>query len=142
MTTLRGIGPQTQRSAGNPAARYLEEKVRTASPQELVSMLFDAALANIKLGAASLEQDDRQGAQRRFMKAQEVVMELRASLNADAGDLSRQLDGIYSWVFQHLVTAAVGRDRTSQLAAAHEALRCLEPIVAAWSEATRGTASS
>lgn len=135
--TIRGIGPQTRRSAGSPGSHYLEEKVRTASPQELVGMLFDAALANVKLGSAALEAGDRQEAQRRYMKAQDVVMELRSSLNADAGELAAQLDGIYSWVFQHLVTAAVARERTKQLAAAAEALRCLEPIVAAWSEATR-----
>jgi flagellar protein FliS len=134
MTLGRPVG--NQRAVAN---RYMEERVATASPAELIGMLFDAALANVKLGSAALEADDRQEASRRYMKAQDVVMELRSSLNQDAGELASQLDGIYAWVFQHLVTASVAQDKRHALAAAKEALRCLEPIVAAWAEATRST---
>lgn len=129
--------PSRSLDASLAAERYLSDKVRTASPADLVGMLFDAALANVKLGSVALEQGNRYEATRRFQKAQDVVMELRSSLNQDAGDLAKQLDGIYSWVFQHLVTATISADRNASLAAAREALRCLEPIVAAWSEATR-----
>lgn len=122
---------------GAAADRYLSDQTSTVSPQELVGMLFDAALANIKLGTAALESGDRFEANRRFMKAQDITLELRASLNKEAGPLADQLDSIYAWVFQHLVTAAVSADRGSALAAAREALRCLEPIVAAWAEAVR-----
>ena len=138
MRAVPGAGAYSPRRGSAAGGRYLEDRVATASPQELTGMLFDAALANVKLGSAALSAGDRQEAQRRFMKAQDVVLELRSSLNFDAGELAQQLDGIYSWVFQHLVTAAVGRDRATQMAAADEALRCLEPIVGAWSEATRG----
>jgi len=133
MNVYRGFGGGSR----TPANRYLEDKVATASPADLVGMLFDAALANVKLGSAALESGDRQEASRRYMKAQDVVLELRSSLNRDAGELAESLDGIYAWVFQHLVTASVTQDRASALAAANEAYRCLEPIVAAWAEAAR-----
>lgn len=130
------LGPAGRATA---AQRYLSDQTATVSPQELVGMLFDAALANIKLGSAALESGDKFEANRRFVKAQDITMELRSSLNKEAGPLADQLDSIYSWVFQHLVTAAVSADRTTALGAAREALRCLEPIVAAWAEAVRTT---
>lgn len=133
----RTASPSAAARTSKAADRYKSDQVRTASPAELIGMLFDAALANVKLGMAALDQGDRYESSRRFQKAQEVVMELRSSLNQEAGDLARQLDTIYSWVFQHLVTAAIASERNAALAAAREAMRCLEPIVAAWSEATR-----
>lgn len=135
MTAFFGSSAPGRASAA--AQRYMADRTSTATPQELVGMLFDAALANIKLGSAALEAGDRYEANRRYLKAQDIVLELRSSLNREAGPLAEQLDAIYAWVFQHLVSAAVNTDRSAALAAAREALRCLEPIVAAWAEATR-----
>lgn len=131
----RGYGPPSR----NAASRYLEDKIATASPAELVGMLYDAVLANTKLGIAALETGDKQEASRRFMKAQDVVMELRASLNVEAGDMAAQLDSLYAWIFEKLVQASISNDVNRRLKAANEAYRCIEPIVSAWAEATRAT---
>jgi flagellar secretion chaperone FliS len=117
------------------AERYLTERVRTAGPAELTGMLLDAALSSIKLGQISLKAGNREEAFKRFTKAQDIVTELRLTINADAGELARNLEGIYTWVFRHLVTATVSSDLLTAARASDEAARTLEPITVAWAEA-------
>lgn len=139
LPTNQGPRPRPTSPTGSAAEHYLSDRTATATPAELTGMLFDAALANIRLGSAALESGDRPEAHRRYSKAQDIVMELRSSLNHDAGEIADRLDGIYAWVYRHLVTATIRTDRATALAAAAEALRCLEPIAAAWAEVAGST---
>jgi flagellar protein FliS len=119
--------------------RYLADKVATASPAELVGMLFDAGVQAVRQAVAANAAGSHAEAGRRLLKAQDVVMELRCSLNFDAGgELARNLDGLYAYVFRRLVEANVRRDG----AAMAEALAILEPLRDAWREACLGGAGA
>ena len=117
------------------AEHYLTERVHTASPAELTGMLLDAAMGNMKLGHASLISGNRVEATRRFTKTQDIVTELRLTLNHEAGEIAMRLDAIYTWVFRQLVTACVSSDIVTASKACDEASRTLEPIAVAWAEA-------
>lgn len=119
----------------NPAAdRYLEERVLTASKAELTSMLFDAAVGALKRAVALQEAGDHAAAAPRLLKAQEIVLELRTTLNHEAGDLALRLDQLYTWCYASLVRANASRD----VAATREGLAVLEPLQTAWREACLG----
>ncbi|MDP9435142.1 MAG: flagellar export chaperone FliS [Actinomycetota bacterium] len=115
----------------NPAAeRYLTERVMTASPAELTGMLFDAAVGAVKSAVRLHEADQHVLATPRLIKAQEIVLELRFSLNKEAGPLADRLEQLYAYTYGLLVEANVKRNT----AAAREALQVLEPLQLAWRE--------
>lgn len=116
------------------ADRYLEERVLTATPAELTAMLFDAAVGALKRAAALQEQGDFAAAAPRLLKAQDIVLELRTTLDHSVGELSLRLDQLYTWCFSCLVRANTSRDVTGT----RDALAVLEPLQSAWREACVG----
>ena len=110
------------------ADRYLTERVMTASPAELTAMLYDACVGAIKAAIRLHAADQHLAAGPRLIKAQEIVLELRSTLNKDAGQLAVQLDALYTYAYGRLVEANLRRNT----AAAQEALEILEPIREAW----------
>lgn len=116
-------------SPGNAASeRYLTERVMTASPAELTAMLFDACVGALKLAARLQESGEHLKATPRLIKAQEIVLELRSTLNPEAGPLATQLDALYTYAYGLLVRASVKRDRAATL----EVVEILEPLQTAW----------
>ena len=120
----------TMTSHAAAADRYLSDRVMTATPAELTQMLYDAAVgalrAAVRLGTAG----DFDAATPRLVKAQDIVLELRSTLNHEAGSLAGSLDSIYTWVWQRLLEANLRHD----VAATAEALAALEPLADAWRE--------
>ena len=64
---------------------YLVQQVATASKAMLTSMLFNAAVANTQRAIVHLDEARPQPARRFLIKAQEIVLELRTSLDHEAG---------------------------------------------------------
>jgi flagellar protein FliS len=110
------------------ADHYLVERVMTASPAELTSMLFDACTGAIKCAIRLQESGDHLAATPRLLKAQDIVLELRTTLNHEAGELATSLDALYTYVWTQLVQAGIKRDT----AAARTALEVIEPLQQAW----------
>jgi flagellar secretion chaperone FliS len=122
-------------ASGDAAAaakeRYLRERVQTASPAELTAMLFDHCVGSLRAALRSQEAGDHLAAGPRLLKAQDIIMELRTTLNPEAGPLAGQLDALYTYAYGQLVKANVSRD----LAATREVLEIVEPLQTAWREA-------
>jgi flagellar protein FliS len=116
------------------ANHYVRQRVETATPAQLIGMLYDAGVASIRAGVAAVERHDRPEANRHLLRAQDVVLELRCSLNHDAGVIAHNLDAIYAWIYQRLVEANVAGD----VAAAGEALGPLQSLQETWREACLG----
>lgn len=116
-----------------PAAadHYLAERVMTASPVELTAMLFDACVGSIKLAIRLHEAGEHVAALPKLTKAQDIVLELRSTLNHEAGALASNLDALYTFAWSQLFRAGVRRDT----AAARAALEVIEPLQLAWREA-------
>jgi flagellar protein FliS len=110
------------------AERYLTERVMTASPAELTAMLFDACVGALKAAARLQEAGDHALAGQRLLKAQDILLELRSTLNPAAGALTTHLDALYTYAYGRLVTANVRRERALTL----EALTVIEPLQSAW----------
>ena len=115
----------------NAADHYLAQRVMTASPAELTQMLYDAACANIRGAIVRLEAGAPLEATPRFCKAQDILLELRCTLNREAGPLADQLDALYTFAWQRLLEASIRRD----VVAAGEALDVVDPLRTAWREA-------
>ncbi len=117
----------------NPAARrYAQATRETASPERLMVLLFQAALRNIRTGAAALEAGDPGAAGRSLVKASDIVVELLATLDRSRSpELCDQLADLYRFVCQRLGAAALSRDAR----AAREAERAFAPVAEAFEQA-------
>lgn len=89
--------------------RYREDAILSASPERLVTMLFDRLLLDIERGEAAQLRGDWSEANAQLQHAQSIVAELNASLT-DAWDGSAQLRAVYAFLTQTLIGANIGRD--------------------------------
>jgi len=102
----------------NPLAAYRETRVKTASPGQLVVMLYDEALKQCDI-AIELSGDGEKPRPDRIErinaalgKAQDVVTELMASLDFDAGgEIAQNLFALYVWFGRELLEANISKDQ-------------------------------
>ena|SRR5947209_16757145 len=116
----------------NPArTRYLAETVATASPGQLLVMLYDRLVVDLTQAEEALRASDHPTASERLMHAQDIVAELRGSLDVTAWDGAPGLAQLYGFLFSQLIKANVRRD--AGLVA--ECREVVEPLRDAWREA-------
>jgi flagellar protein FliS len=112
---------------------YRNTQVRTARPETLVTLLYSACIRVMRTGREALEQGRREEAGCMLIRAQDIVVELRASLNAEAGEIAGNLSSLYEYVQDRLMTANIKKDAGP----VDDALRVMEGIYEAWIEALR-----
>jgi flagellar secretion chaperone FliS len=91
---------------GNNLTSYLEQKTLSASPLELVAMLYLKAINEIREARRHLAARNIELRSKAITKACEVILELDGSLNIEAGgDLSERLRGLYRYSLVRLLDA-------------------------------------
>jgi flagellar protein FliS len=125
-------------SAASLRARYMGDTVTTASPQRLLVMLYDRLALDLERGESALLAGDRAAASEQLQHAQEIVLELQASLRVDIWDGGPRLASLYSWLISELVKANVKGD----LRRVGDCRKIVEPLRDAWREAAASLASS
>jgi len=63
---------------------YQKVQAETSSPGELVVLLYDALLKNLRRAVAALEAGESERVNEALTRAQDITLELRAGLDADA----------------------------------------------------------
>ena len=101
----------------NPLAAYKETRVKTASPGQLIVMLYDEAVKQADTAVALLgpESKPKPGDIERINaclgKVQDVITELMASLDFDAGgDIAKDLFSLYVWFGREILEANIHKD--------------------------------
>jgi flagellar protein FliS len=112
-------------------ARYLSDSVATASPARLLVMLYDRLVLDLVRAEEALRTGDRVTGSQQLVHAQEIVMELRTTLDVDAWAGAAGLAQLYEFLITELIGANVKGD--ADRAAACRAL--VEPLAEAWREA-------
>ena len=96
--------------ATDPRKEYLKQEVMTASPAELVAMLYSACIKNLKLAVMAWEDSkDITTINNCLIKAQKVIVELMNSLDMSI-ELSGQLLKVYEFMLKELRAANVKKD--------------------------------
>lgn len=111
----------------------LETQVMSASPQRLISLLFDGARAAIGQARLHFEQGNTAARGAAISKAIDIVETgLKASLDMKAGgELAANLAAVYDLVIRHLLLANLNNDPQRL----DPADRLLAEIGSAWREA-------
>jgi flagellar protein FliS len=88
-------------------ARFLRDRVLTASPAQRVVMLYDRLLLDLRLAAGA---DDPYAAGLNVDHAVQVLAELSGSLDQRHGGPAENLAAIYSYLIGGLLQARIGND--------------------------------
>ena len=93
----------------NPYQTYQQNAVTTSSPQELTLMLYNGCIKFIRLAGMGMEKKNIEAKNTNIIKAQNILQELRSSLNMEV-ELSSSLDPLYEYMISQLVSANITND--------------------------------
>ena len=100
----------------NALSAYRETRIRTASQGQLVVMLYDEAVKQLDLaleiiGSEKVKPETIERLNKAVVKAQEIITELMASLDFDAGgEIAHNLFSLYNWFNRELLQANITKD--------------------------------
>jgi flagellar secretion chaperone FliS len=118
------------------ARTYRANSVLTASPGQLVLMLYDGALRSLALTREAFARPEEDMARiaiinTQLIKAQNIITELQGTLNHDAGgEFSRQMERLYEYYNRRLVEANLRK----QVGPVIEVERMLGDVRNGWAE--------
>ncbi len=122
----------------NPSPQaYRESSVLTASPAQLVVMLYDGAGRFLRQAEAALGEGAVAHAHERLGRADAILDELLLTLNKDAGQIAERLEGIYVFCKRLLVEARVERSAAKVV----QARTLLAELRDAWSQIATSAAA-
>ncbi|MGY1715963.1 flagellar export chaperone FliS [Geodermatophilus sp. SYSU D01106] len=125
-------------SAAALRARYMGDTVATASPQQLLVMLYDRLALDLERAQNALGAGDHGEASRQLLHAQDIVAELHASLRVDVWEGGPRLSALYTWLLTEMVNANVKRDANR----VGNCLKVVEPLRDAWRQAAASLAGT
>ncbi|GAA5025406.1 hypothetical protein GCM10023258_18260 [Terrabacter aeriphilus] len=108
--------------------QYARDAVLSASPARLLTMLYDRLLLDLHRAQAAQEVADWQVASNQLIHAQDIIIELSATLKPGVWDGADNLRALYEYVRMALVNANIHRD----VARTREAITLLTPLQEAW----------
>lgn len=110
--------------------RYRDDAVLSATPERLLTMLYDRLLLDIQRGEAAQRAGDWSEANAQLQHAQAIVAELTSSLSNDWVG-SADLRALYAFLTQTLIGANIGRDPERT----HSCHELVAPLRDAWHDA-------
>lgn len=120
----------------NRAAAYakvgVETGVSTADPHQLILMLFDGALLQVRTAAIAIDKQDIAARGAALSKAIEIILNgLKVSLDTNAGgELAHQLAALYDYMSDRLLYANLHSNQPAM----EEVNTLLTSLREAWAE--------
>ena len=116
--------------AADSTLAYKESSVLTATPEQLVVMLYDGARRFLFQAAVAMRQDDIATCNGRLQRAEAIIDELTATLDRSTGELADRLAGLYAFYRRTLTEARLERspEKIDQVA------RLLAELREAWAQ--------
>jgi flagellar protein FliS len=93
------------------SAAYLESRIRSADPIELIAILYEYAILSVREARESLAKKDVAERSRMISKTIAIVSELDSSLNhTQGGELSTNLARLYQYMRERLTAANMKKE--------------------------------
>lgn len=93
----------------NPYETYRQQEVLLAGRSELLLMLYDGCIKQLKLAGIAIDEKDVQGAHTALMKAQAILSKLMGDLDMSF-EVSAPLMELYRFFQQQIMEANVKKD--------------------------------
>jgi flagellar protein FliS len=117
---------------------YTTSSVMTATPEQLVVMLYDGAIRFLSQSAAAMRADNRDVALNRLRRGEAIIDELNVSLDMSQGEVAEQLRAIYVFCKRHLVEAHMERNPDG----IDTVVRFLTDLRGSWQQIAAGAAAT
>lgn len=109
----------------------LRAAVEMASPQELITLLFDGALSALAKAKGSMERNDISGRTSQINKANDIILGLKDFLDHEqGGEVAANLDALYDYMVRTLVQA----NRANDLEKVQEVMGLLLEVKGGWAQ--------
>lgn len=120
----------------NPYAQYKNTQIQTATPGQLILLLYEGAIKFNKLAKLSIEKKNIMDANKYILKVQDIISELMSSLDMKSGaDIAENLYSLYDYMMSKLVDANLQKDIKSL----DEVEELLEELRDSWRVALKNT---
>ncbi len=94
----------------NPYAQYNNNKIMTASPQELTLMLYDGAIKFNNIAMSAIDANDIQTAHNNIMKVQRIIEEFQMTLDFKYS-VANDFNNVYNYIMGRLREANMTKDK-------------------------------
>ncbi len=119
--------------------RYRETDLGTMTRERMVVLLYEKSITDLEEALRCLESGDRCGFTKKVNHSQRIVAELRSALDhATGGDIARNLEAIYDFLFREHLSLLVDREPRR----ARSCIDVLKPLLEAWRQIPNGTAEA
>lgn len=105
----------------NPYQAYQTNSTLTASPGKLTLMLYEGSIKFCNQAKHAIETNNIQAASVALVKAQNIVCELRSTLNMSV-EISKDFYSLYTYIYELLIDANIKKS-TQEIEIATELLR-------------------
>ena len=113
---------------------YKKTSVNTASKEQVLLMLYQAAIKNCKKAIEAIEQKKIAAKGEYIGKLQDIVIELNNSLDFEVGgDIAKELSSLYDYILFSSTQANIKIDKEPL----EGCLNVLNTLYAGWSEAIK-----
>ncbi|NUU60928.1 flagellar export chaperone FliS [Paenibacillus agri] len=116
----------------SPHQKYQQTQLHTASPAQLLLMLYDGAIRFSRVGISAIEEKNYEKANVNLCKAQAVIHELIAALNYDY-PIAKTLYQVYEYMIHQLINANLKKNTKP----AEEVVSYLLDLREAWDTANK-----
>ena len=117
--------------------RYLEADIQSISQEKLLVLLYEQMGLDLLEARQAIAAGDRIRMADRITHSQQIIVELRRALDhAIGGEISRNLEALYDFLFVEHLAILVDQDPGH----VDNCLAVLTPLLAAWREIPPGTA--
>jgi len=116
----------------NPYEKMQEDRIHTASKEELTLMLFDGALKFCNQAIMAIENKEIEKAGNYIIKVQNIILEFQMTLDKKY-DVSKHLNMMYDYIYRRLVDANL----TKNVDTLKEARSFIKDLRDTWREAMK-----
>jgi flagellar protein FliS len=124
-------------AVNNAYAQYNKNKVLTASPAELVLLLYEGAIKFCNIAIMGVEENNIEKIHTNLKKAQAIIEELQSTLN-HSYKVAEDFDRMYQYIYSLLVDANIKKTQES----IEKALVQIRGMRDTWKEVMRLTKNS
>ncbi|MGF7429811.1 flagellar export chaperone FliS [Thermoanaerobacterium thermosaccharolyticum] len=96
----------------DPYLEYKRNSIMTASPEELVMMLYNGIIRFVNEAKQAIDDKNIERAHNSITRAQDIVLELMSTLDMKY-DISKNLYSIYDYISRRLIEANLKKDKVA-----------------------------
>lgn len=111
------------------ANQYKQTSIKTANRGQILLMLYEAAIKNVKMATLAIDKKDTAAKGMYIGKAHDIINELTATLDFEVGgEIARNLERLYNFIIEQLVKANVESSKEPLVACQ----KVLETLLEGW----------